>query len=96
MIIINLVVMPIFLLSLFVSLTFIFGEEGKDERGRRIVSSAYTYTFPIFPIGWLLLETYHRSYAPLTFVDYRNTLGLLIPLTFIILGSVIFTLKRRV
>ncbi len=94
--IINIIVMPIFLLSLFVSLPFIFGEEGKDERGRRIVSSAYTYTFPIFPIGWLLLEIYYRNYADLTFVDYRNTLGLLIPLTFIVLGGVIFTLKRRV
>ena len=94
--IINVILIPIFLICLFVCLKFSFGKEGKDERGQRITSTAYTYSFPLFPIGWLLIEIYHRHIIHLSFVDYRNFIGLLIPLIFIVQGLVIITLKRRI
>ncbi|WP_456274579.1 hypothetical protein [Bacillus sp. AK031] len=93
--VLGIILMPLFLVSLWVSLKFIFGDEGKDERGSQIKNAAYTYSFPIFPIGWLLIDSYHSYISPMTFAAYQDAIWILVLLTFIVQGLVIFIYKRK-
>ena len=93
---INFLVYPIFLILLITTLRFLFGREGKDERGKEIAISSYMVAAPIFPIGWLLIEWYHRWLHVLSFDVYRDVISLLIGLTFIVQGVTITVLKRRI
>ncbi|WDH76207.1 hypothetical protein PTI97_01390 [Exiguobacterium marinum] len=93
---INILVFPIFLIMLIITLRFLFGKEGKDERGKEIATASYMVAAPIFPIGWLLIEWYHRWLHVLSFDVYRDVISLLIGLTFIVQGVTITVLKHRI
>ncbi|WP_214808599.1 MULTISPECIES: hypothetical protein [unclassified Exiguobacterium] len=96
MTLLNILIIPVFLICLYSSLKFIWGNEGKDERGKTISTTSYLYSFPIFPIGWLLIEFYHKYINAFDFDLYRSLIGILIPLTFIVQGIIIATLKRKI
>ncbi len=95
LIVTGLILVPIFLICLYISLKFIWGAEGKTERGKQIINVSYVSSAPIFPIGWLLIESYHTYINTLTFDTYRDSIWVLILLTFIAQGLVIFILKNR-
>ncbi|WP_186580943.1 hypothetical protein [Aquibacillus kalidii] len=95
MLVLSVILVPIFLICLFVSLKFIWGEEGKDERGKQIITTSYMMSSPIFPIGWLIVESYHNYVDSLSFSVYRDCIWVLVLLTFIVQGSVIFKFKRQ-
>ncbi|QDP39508.1 hypothetical protein [Radiobacillus deserti] len=69
---IGLLLTPVYLVCLFISLKFLWGSEGKDERGRQISYMALLYSFPVFPIGYLLTESYHNYIQELSFETYRD------------------------
>jgi hypothetical protein len=89
------ILMALFILSLWISLKFTFGDEGKDERGIQIRNTAYMFSFPIFPIGWLLIDSYHTYLNQISFEAYRNAIWILVLLTFIVQALVIFIHKRK-
>ncbi|APH06198.1 hypothetical protein [Bacillus weihaiensis] len=95
MILIHFVLVILFIIGLFISLKFTFGKEGKDERGQQILNISYMFSFPIFPIGWLLIETYHKYINTLTFDSYRDSIWILVLITFIVQGLVILFFKRK-
>lgn len=90
------ILVPTFIIFLYISLKFIWGKESKDERGEHIINMSYTVSSPIFPIGWLLIELYHDHLYELTFNTYRDCISLLVLLTFIVQGIVITRLKRKI
>ena len=96
MIWINVFIFPVFLIMLLITLRFLFGNEGKDERGKEIATTSYMMAAPIFPIGWLLIEWYHRWFQVLSFDLYRDVISLLIGVTFIVQGLTITVLKHRI
>ncbi|UOQ48750.1 hypothetical protein MUN88_00890 [Gracilibacillus caseinilyticus] len=96
MLLIGIILVPLFIICLFISLKFIWGEEGKDERGKQITNISYMYSASIFPIGWLLIEAYHGYMNELAFETYRDTIWILVLLTFIVQGLVILNLKKRI
>lgn len=92
---ISMILLPIFLIAIVFSFKFIFGEGGKSERGRDITNASYMYASPVFPIGWFLLEIYHKQIEPLSIDMYRDIIALIIFVTVIIQGLAIFTLKQK-
>lgn len=96
MTLILMVLLPIFLIAFVISVKFIYSEEGKDERGREITNYSFMYASPIFPIGWLFVETYHKQFEPLSIDIYRDTIAIILFLTVIVQGMTIFILKQRV
>jgi hypothetical protein len=93
--ILGIILMPFFIVSLWISLKFTFGNEGKDERGIQIRNTAYMFSYPIFPIGWLLIDSYHSYISTMTFEAYQNAIWILVLLTFIVQGVVIFIYKKK-
>lgn len=95
MMLIGMILMPFFLVYLFISLKFIWGKEGKDERGQKIINTATLTSSPILPIGWLLLELYMDFIGKVSYQTYRDTIWLLIITTFIVQGLSITINKRK-
>lgn len=88
-------IFPLFIIAFLISMKFIFSEEGKDERGREITNASYMHASPVFPIGWLLIEMYHKYIEPLSIDMYRDMIAFIIFATVIVQGLTIFTLKRK-
>ncbi|MFD1021057.1 hypothetical protein [Thalassobacillus hwangdonensis] len=94
MIFAGIILMPVFLVSLYIIFKVSWGEEGKDERGQAILNKSYMFSAPILPIGWLLLETAH-SFSEVSYDFYRDTMWVLILLTFIVQGATLYTIRKR-
>src|SRR5690625_7247110 len=84
-----------FITSIVISLRFQFGSEGKDERGQKIINTAYSVAFPIIPIGWLLITLYDDFIQSVGYSAYKWLIWVLIILAFIVHGVTIFILKRK-
>jgi len=87
--------MIMFITSIVISLRFQFGSEGKDERGQKIINTAYSVAFPIIPIGWLLITLYDDFIQSVGYSAYKWLIWVLIILAFIVHGVTIFILKRK-
>ncbi|MGM8365713.1 hypothetical protein ACLIBG_09575 [Virgibacillus sp. W0181] len=85
----------LFIVSLVISWKFQYRAEGKDERGKQILNTAYTAAFPVFPIGWLLITLYDDFVAAVPFPIYKKLMWILVLLGFIVHGAVIYFLKKR-
>lgn len=48
---VSILLVPTFIIFLYISLKFIWGKESKDERGEHIINISYKVSSPIFPIG---------------------------------------------
>lgn len=53
------------------------------------------YELGVFPIGWLILELYHRFIANISYDTYRNAMWVLVLLLFTVQGFAINDYKRR-
>src|SRR5690625_7547377 len=84
-----------FITSIVISLRFQLGSEGKDERGQKIINTAYSVAFPIIPIGWLLITLYDDFIQSVGYSAYKWLIWVLIILAFIVHGVTIFILKRK-
>ncbi|MDV2686468.1 hypothetical protein RYX56_19035 [Alkalihalophilus lindianensis] len=80
------VLVPIFLYYLYTHIKFSKSEEAKDERGQLILLQSYKHSIAILPIGWLLLEVVHRFVTTVSYDTYRDSIWLLILITFIVQG----------
>src|SRR5690625_5240242 len=87
--------MIMFITSIVISLRFQFGSEGKDERGQKIINTAYSVAFPIIPIGWLLITLYDDFIQSVGYSAYNWLIWVLIILAFIVDGVKILILKRK-
>ncbi|MDV2581697.1 hypothetical protein [Alkalibacillus haloalkaliphilus] len=90
-----LILVPFFLVALYIQLKFHFGSESKNDRNNKILLKSYRYAAPIFPIGWLLIELYDRFVHSLSFDFYKDYLWVLLLLIFIVQGFFIVILKKR-
>lgn len=75
MLIVGVLLIPLFLISLYIIFKFTWGKEGKGERGEEILNKSNRVTVPILPIGWLLLEIAH-SIRYFVFVVPGFTVGI--------------------
>lgn len=87
--------MVLFILALFVIFKFQFGSEGKDERGQKILNTAYMAAFPVIPIGWLFITLYDDYVQIIGYDLYKWLIWILVVSAFITHGVTIFTLKRK-
>ncbi|CDQ40884.1 hypothetical protein [Virgibacillus salexigens] len=87
--------LPIFLVAIYVFFKFSWSKESKDESGKQIVMKAAENAIPIFPTGWLLMEYYHRYIQEISLQLYRDYMGILFCITFIVIGFSIVVLKQK-
>src|SRR5690625_7484506 len=87
--------MIMFITSIVISLRFQFGSEGKDERGQKIINTAYSVAFPIIPIGWLLITLYDDFIQSVGYSAYKWLIWVLIILSFIVHVLTIFIFMRN-
>ncbi|UTR08205.1 hypothetical protein MM326_09375 [Alkalihalobacillus sp. LMS6] len=80
------IVLILFIYYSYKEYRFSKSEESKDERGKSIYISAAKHAFPLFPIGWLLVELTHQLFT-LTFDAYRDLMWVLILSAFIVFGA---------
>ena len=85
----------IFFYAVFVYLKFEWGAEGQDERGGRIAGMSYRIVFPLFPLGWLLLELYNDHVVKMTYEDYKLAIWFLLTGLMILHAIIITILKRK-
>ncbi len=73
---------------------FQFGNEGKDERGQKILNRSYTIIFPMFIIGWVIIRLIEDFVIPLDGDGWRMAMWYLIS-GIMILHSVLIYIFRR-
>ncbi|AVR00048.1 hypothetical protein OBCHQ24_13850 [Oceanobacillus iheyensis] len=88
------ILIPLFLIALYITLKFTWGKEGKSKQGEEILKKSSHAIVPIFPIGWLLLEIAH-SIFDISYTLYRDSLGLLVGIYFIVQGIMIYYYKNK-
>lgn len=94
MLIVGVLLIPLFLISLYIIFKFTWGKEGKGERGEEILNKSNRVTVPILPIGWLLLEIAH-SIFDISYSLYRDSLWVLVLINFIVHGLAIYFYKNN-
>lgn len=93
--ILRLLYVIIFFGAVFYSLKFEWGKEGNDERGKRIAGTSYSIVFPLFPLGWFVLELVNDFIQPLDYETYKLFIWFLLTGLYIIHAINIFVLKRK-
>lgn len=83
-----------FIISLIISWKFQFGKEGKDERGQQVLNTAYTFAFPVFPVGWLLITLFDDFVHAIPFDVYKQLIWIVVLLGFIVHGLMIKILNK--
>ncbi|MBM7570699.1 hypothetical protein [Aquibacillus albus] len=85
----------VFFISLFIWFKFQFGEEGKDERGRKIINKSYSIIFPMFIIGWVIIRVVEDFVMPLNGDGWRDAMWYLITGIMILHSVLIFIFRQR-
>lgn len=90
-----LVYILLFFASVFFGLKFQFGEESKDERGRKILNTSYGFAFPLVILGWFIIYLIDEFLAPFSLESYKMTIWFLVTGTYIVHAVTLFILKRK-
>lgn len=85
----------IFFISVFIYLRFEWGSEGKDERGRTIANKSYGIVFPLFILGWFVIELIHDYVVPINYETYKLLIWYLVTGLMIIHAINLTVLKRK-
>lgn len=80
---------PFFIFTLGSNLKFLRSTYSKSEEGQLILGRASKYTLPIFPLGWLTIELYHRFISNISYEAYRDGMVVLMLLLFTVQGFII-------
>lgn len=84
----------LFFVAVFYSLKFQFGENSKDERGKKILNSSYGIAFPLFILGWFIIYLIDEFYATFSFESYKLAIWFVISGAYIIHAAALFKLQR--
>ncbi len=95
MLIIGALIIPFFIYALIIHIKFSRSENSKNEKGKIILAIPAKYALPVFPVGWLVLELYHRIIANIPYETYRDAIWVLVLLLFTIYGFSIRHYTRR-
>lgn len=85
----------VFFVAVYISLSFEWRSEGKDERGRKIANTSYGIVFPLLPLGWLIIELYHDFIAEISYSSYKMLIWFLLTGLMIIHAINISVMKRK-
>lgn len=89
-----LVYILLFFASVFFSLKFQFGKEGKDERGKEILNISYGFAFPLVILGWFIISLINEYMVSLSLESYQTAIWFLITGTYIVHATILLYLKR--
>src|SRR5699024_1903978 len=93
MLIIGALLLPFFIYALVTNLKFSRNEKSKNKK-EKIIASSSKYALGVFPIGWLILELYHRFIANIPYDTYRDAMWVLVLLLFTVQGLAINYYKK--
>jgi hypothetical protein len=91
----RLIYVIVFFGAVFYSLRFEWGKEGNDERGKTIAGTSYSIVFPLFPLGWFILELVNDYIYPLDYETYKLLIWFLLTGLYIIHAFNLMVLRRR-
>ncbi|WP_404456544.1 hypothetical protein [Oceanobacillus kapialis] len=86
---------PFCLIFTYVILKFSWSKEAKGKQGKEIVKKAFLYSAPIFPVGWLCLDMFHRYIQELSLEIYRDFMLLLLLVMMTVYGAGIHLFKNN-
>lgn len=84
----------VFFVSVFYSLKFQFGEDSKDERGKKILNSSYGIAFPIFILGWFVIYLIDEFITSFSLEGYKLAIWFVISGAYIVHAASLFRLQR--
>lgn len=84
----------LFFVAVFYSLRFQFGENSKDERGKKILNSSYRIAFPLFILGWFIVYLIDEFYAIFSLESYKLAIWFVISGAYIVHAVALFKLQR--
>lgn len=87
--------LPVFIVALIFWSRFQFGEEGKDERGQKILNRSYRIVFPMFLVGFVVVRLIEDLVMPLDGSDWRAAMWYLITGIMILHSVLIYTFRRQ-
>ncbi|HLR52737.1 MAG TPA: hypothetical protein VK072_07680 [Candidatus Avamphibacillus sp.] len=93
MLIIGALLLPFFIYALVTNLKFSRNEKTKNKK-EKIIANSSKYALGVFPIGWLILELYHRFIANIPYDTYRDAMWVLVLLLFTVQGFAINYCKK--
>ncbi|WOV82984.1 hypothetical protein PGH26_08505 [Sporosarcina jeotgali] len=88
-IVIGVLLVPFFIFTLGSNVKFLMSTYSKSEEGQWVLGKASKYVLPIFPLGWLIIELYHRFISNISYETYRDGMMVLILLLFTVQGFII-------
>ncbi len=77
------------------TLKFSWSKEAKEEHGKEVLKKASLYSLPLFPVGWLGLDMFHRYIQAVTLETYRDFMLLLLLIMMTVYGASITVFKNR-
>ncbi|MBU8906182.1 hypothetical protein KH400_06210 [Desertibacillus haloalkaliphilus] len=95
MLLIGALLTPLFLYFLIANIKYSRSEEAKSERGQIILLKSYKHAIGIMPVGWFCLEMFHRYIHTITFDTYRDSIWVLVLLTYIVHGFSLYINRNQ-
>lgn len=95
MLIIGALIIPFFIYALIIHIKFSRSREFQKRKRENNITIPAKYALPVFPVGWLVLELYHRIIANIPYETYRDAIWVLVLLLFTIYGFSIRHYTRR-
>ncbi|MGN7410911.1 hypothetical protein [Sporosarcina sp. SAFN-010] len=92
---IGVLLVPFFIFTLSTNIKFFKSEGSKSDLAQNIVAKSSKIALPIFPVGWLILEIYHRIIANISYESYRDSMVVLVLLLFTVYGFSIQFYKKK-
>ncbi|MGN7409030.1 hypothetical protein [Sporosarcina sp. SAFN-010] len=92
---IGVLLVPFFIFTLATNFKFFKGEGSKSDLAQNIVAKSSKIALPIFPVGWVILELYHRIIANISYESYRDSMVVLMLLLFTVYGFAIRFYKKK-
>lgn len=92
----GLILILFFIYAVVVSFKFFRSDLGKSEEGGDIIlAKSSQNALPIFPVGWIAIDLYHRFIANIPYETYRDGMLALMLLLFVVEGFSIRYYKKK-
>lgn len=93
--VIGVLLVPFFIFTLITNFKFLKDKGSKSDLAQNIVAKSSKIAIPIFPVGWVILELYHRIIANISYESYRDSMVVIMLLLFTVYGFAIRFYKKK-
>ena len=84
----------LFFAAVIFSLTFQFGKESDEERGKTILNKSYGFAFPLVIFGWFIVSITDDFITPLSLRGFQTAIWFVVTGTYIVHAATLLGLKK--